>query len=154
MHPSNFVPTLHEGGHEGNPAATETSAAPVRQQLLLLEDDIEFARYLKEYLETFGYAVTHVTNGVQGMRKIMAQDFDGVVCDLLMPSLPGDMFYLGVERVKPHLSKRFIFITGHQNNPKVGEFLRKTGALSLFKPFELHVLLETIDVALRERLAA
>jgi response regulator RpfG family c-di-GMP phosphodiesterase len=67
----------------------------------------------------------------------------------MMPNLPGDMFYIGVERVKPKLARRFIFITGHQNNPKVSQFVKKVRALTLFKPFEMHLLLETIQVALK-----
>lgn len=117
--------------------------------ILLLEDEAEFSEMLKDYLESFGYAVTVVRDGVQGLRKIMEKDYDVILCDLLMPNLPGDMFYLGVERVKPHLAKRFIFITGHQNNPKIAEFIRKTKALTLFKPFEMHVLIETIAVSLK-----
>jgi hypothetical protein len=90
--------------------------------ILLVEDDAAFAEIVKEYLE---------------------------FCDLLMPNLPGDMFYIGVERVKPRLAKRFIFITGHQNNPKISEFIKKVRALTLFKPFEMHTLVETINVALK-----
>jgi DNA-binding response OmpR family regulator len=136
------------------PAETKTydvsdELLPAARTILLLEDDLEFADTLKEYLESHNYSVTIAPDGVQGMRRIMEKDFDVIICDLLMPNLPGDMFYVGVERVKPHLARRFIFITGHQNNPTVTEFVKKVRALTLFKPFEMHVLLETILVAIR-----
>ena len=117
--------------------------------ILLVEDDAAFAEILKEYLESYDFSVTVACDGVQGMKRVMEKDFDIIICDLLMPNLPGDMFYIGVERVKPKLAKRFIFITGHQNNPKISEFVKKVRALTLFKPFEMHVLLETINVALK-----
>jgi DNA-binding NtrC family response regulator len=117
--------------------------------VLLVEDDAAFAEILKEYLESYDFSVTIACDGVQGMKRVMEKDFDIIICDLLMPNLPGDMFYIGVERVKPKLAKRFIFITGHQNNPKISEFVKKVRALTLFKPFEMHVLLETINVALK-----
>lgn len=117
--------------------------------ILLVEDDAQFSQILKEYLESFDYSVTVACDGVQGMKRIMEKDFDLIICDLLMPNLPGDMFYIGVERVKPQLAKRFIFITGHQNNPKIAEFVKKVRALTLFKPFEMHVLIETIGAALK-----
>lgn len=119
------------------------------KSILLVEDDAQFSQILKEYLESFDYSVTVACDGVQGMKRIMEKDYDLVVCDLLMPNLPGDMFYIGVERVKPQLAKRFIFITGHQNNPKIAEFVKKVRALTVFKPFEMHVLIETIAVALK-----
>jgi DNA-binding NtrC family response regulator len=117
--------------------------------ILLVEDDAQYSLILKEYLESFDFSVTVACDGVQGMKRVMEKDFDIIICDLLMPNLPGDMFYIGVERVKPNLAKRFIFITGHQNNPKIAEFVRKVRALTLFKPFEMHVLLDTIKVALK-----
>ena len=124
------------------------SGAP--RSVLLLEDDDEFAEMVREFLETCEFEVTVVRDGVQGLKKVMERDFDVIVCDLLMPNLPGDMFYVGVERVRPHLANRFIFITGHQNHPKFAEFVRKTRALTLYKPFQLHVLLETIQVSLKK----
>jgi DNA-binding NtrC family response regulator len=127
-----------------------TDEAPeLSKTVLLVEDDAAFAEILKEYLESYDFSVTIACDGVQGMKRVMEKDFDIIICDLLMPNLPGDMFYIGVERVKPKLAKRFIFITGHQNNPKISEFVKKVRALTLFKPFEMHVLLETINVALK-----
>ena len=119
------------------------------KSILLVEDERTYAELLKEYLETFNYSVTIAPDGVQGLKKVMERDFDLVICDLLMPNLPGDMFYVAVERVKPHLAKRFIFITGHQGNPKIADFLKKSRSLTLFKPFEMHILLETITAALK-----
>ena len=64
---------------------------------------------------------------------------------MLMPNLAGDMFYAAVERVKPHLCPRFIFMTGQRGNRKVDEFIRKVRGLILWKPFQMHVLFETIQ---------
>lgn len=126
---------------------SEDHSLEASKSVLLLEDDADFAGLLKEYLELSNYTVTVATDGVQGMKRVLERDFDVIVCDLLMPNLPGDMFYIGVERVKPHLARRFIFITGHQNEPKVAEFIKKTRALTLFKPFEMHRLIDTIEAA-------
>lgn len=139
-----FIPPSGETTYE---LSDEAIGQP--KSILLLEDEVEYAQLLKTFLESYNYSVTISPDGVQGMKRIMEKDYDIVVCDLLMPNLPGDMFYLGVERVKPHMARRFIFITGHQNNPKFLEFTKKIKALTLFKPFEMHVLLETILVALK-----
>src|SRR5438034_11627317 len=82
------------------------------KKILLLEDDREFATMLRVYLEDEAFKVTEVENGVEGLRKVMATDFDIILCDMLMPNLAGDMFYMAVERTKPQLAKRFIFMTG------------------------------------------
>jgi CheY-like chemotaxis protein len=140
-----LVPPLKQKTYD----LSEDFAEETPRSILLVEDDAAFADILKTYLETYDHSVTIAVDGVQGMKRVMEKDFDVIICDLLMPNLPGDMFYIGVERVKPALAKRFIFITGHQNDPKVSEFVKKVRALTLFKPFEMHLLLETIRAALK-----
>jgi DNA-binding response OmpR family regulator len=125
---------------------------PSKVSVLLLEDEPDFAEMVTTYLETMDYVVTVVRDGVEGMRKIVERDFDAIICDLLMPNLPGDMFYLGVERLKPALSKRFVFITGHQGNPKIMEFLRKVRGIALFKPFQMQLLIEALEVIRKKQL--
>ena len=125
--------------------------AELTPSILLVEDEAEFAEMLKLYLESFNYVVTIAPDGVQGMKRVLEKDFDVVICDLLMPNLPGDMFYIGVQRLKPKLARRFIFITGHQSEPKIADFIKRTRALTLFKPFDMNLLVETIKTALKEK---
>lgn len=118
--------------------ATET------RKILLLEDDDTFQEIIRDFLQSHGYEVVAVKNGVEGVREIMAGDFEVVICDMMMPNLPGDMFYLAVERMRPHLCNRFIFITGLRDNSKVVEFIRKVNGTVLHKPFHVDDLLEII----------
>lgn len=148
MHRGRFVPSTTLKTYDVTAEALETSVQS--PSILLVEDDLQYSHLLREYLETFDYSVTVAPDGVQGLKRVMEKDFDVIVCDLLMPNLPGDMFYVAVERVKPKIAKRFIFITGHQNEPKISEFVKKVRALTLFKPFQMHLLLETIQVALKK----
>jgi DNA-binding NtrC family response regulator len=116
------------------------------KEILILEDDATFAGQLKETLETEGYSVAIVSNGTEGLKKILATDFSAILCDMVMPNFPGDMFYVAVERVRPHLCKRFIFMTGHQGDRKIEQFIHQIRGLMLWKPFEMKVLSETIHV--------
>ena len=104
------------------------------KSILVLDDDIELADTLKALLENHNFVVTTATNGVEGLREVMDMDFDVIICDMVMPSLPGDMFYLAVKKTKPHLCDRFLFITGHSDNPRVDAFLKQTNGLVLIKP--------------------
>ena len=104
------------------------------KSILVLDDDIELADTLKALLENHNFVVTTATNGVEGLREIMDMDFDVIICDMVMPSLPGDMFYLAVKKTKPYLCDRFLFITGHSDNPRVDAFLKQTNGLVLIKP--------------------
>ncbi len=113
--------------------------------VLILEDDQEFAATLKETLEDQDYRVTVVPNGAVGVQRILAADFDAILCDMLMPNFPGDMFYLAVQRSRPHLSERVIFMTGYQEDLKVASFLKGVKNRVLSKPFEMRVLFDALE---------
>lgn len=113
-----------------------------KKKILLLEDDEQLSEIIKEFLVMYDYQVISVSNGVEGVREIIAGDFDVIVCDMMMPKLAGDMFYLAVERMRPYLCERFIFITGQQGNAKVINFINKVGGLMLAKPFPMNDLLD------------
>jgi hypothetical protein len=68
---------------------------------------------------------------------------------MLMPTMAGDMFYLAVQKTKPHLASRFLFITGHADNPKVEAFLKKIDAQVIFKPVLTEDLIRMIGFILQ-----
>lgn len=121
-----------------------TESAP-RRKILIVDDDAGFADLTRAILETNGYEVETASDGVVGIKKIMTGDYAVVLCDMGMPNLAGDMFYMAVERVKPHLCKRFLFMTGHRGDRKIDQFVRKIRGLILWKPFQSHVLMESIQ---------
>jgi len=109
-------------------------------KVLLLEDRKDFRQVLHEYLVSCSYQVTSVRSGVEGLRKVMNERFDLIICDMLMPNMGGEMFYWAVTRVRPATRGRFIFFTGHKNTPRIDFFFRRIGATVLFKPFKLSAL--------------
>jgi DNA-binding response OmpR family regulator len=115
-----------------------------RKKVLIVDDDFGFADMIRMILEQHGYEVDLAADGVRGVKSIMVNDYAIILCDMVMPELAGDMFYTAIERVKPHLCRRFIFVTGHNGDRKVDEFIRRVRGMVLWKPFQTHVLLETI----------
>jgi DNA-binding NtrC family response regulator len=117
------------------------------QRVLLLEDRADFREVLHEYLVSrLCFEVVSVQSGVEGLREIMNSRFDLIICDMLMPQVGGEMFYWAVTRVRPATAKRFIFFTGHQNNPAIQFFFQRINATVLLKPFKLAAL----DLAIRD----
>ena len=55
-----------------------------------------------------------------------------------------------VERVRPHLCKRFIFMTGHTGDKEIDTFIRGVRGLMLWKPFQIHEVLDAIKIVLRK----
>jgi DNA-binding response OmpR family regulator len=124
--------------------------APPRRQILLLEDDYELARTLRDLLIGGNFEVDMVANGAEGLKQILVRDYDAIVCDMVMPNFPGDMFYLAVQRTKPRLCRRFVFTTGHRADPKIDGFIRQVKGLVLWKPFQPHELFDAIQIILHK----
>lgn len=116
----------------------------IAKKVLLVEDDPAFQEVMKDFLAENGFSVKAVQNGVEGVHEVLASDFEVILCDMMMPTLPGDMFFRAVERMRPHLCSRFVFMTGHRGNPKVNEFISAVRGTILTKPFQVNDLLEMI----------
>ena len=134
-------------------SADPQSPAPQNEieikSILLVDDDTELADTLKELLESRNFVVAVQPNGAAALREVQAIDYDVIVCDMLMPKMAGDMFYLAVKKIKPELAARFVFVTGHADNPKVEEFLQSIDALVIFKPVLMEELVEMISLVLK-----
>jgi DNA-binding response OmpR family regulator len=117
--------------------------------ILLLDDDTDLADTLKLLLESHNFIVTTARNGVEGLREAMAMDFDVIICDMMMPTMPGDMFYLAVQKTKPYLCPRFLFVTGHGDDPRTNAFLQTTEGLVVFKPVPSDELIQMISLVLQ-----
>src|SRR5688572_1363435 len=89
------IATLRPYMSQPNPVSTVSSPTELDiKSILLLDDDEQLSETLKALLEAHNFVVTLARNGVEGVREVMAMDFDVVICDMLMPQMPGDMFYL------------------------------------------------------------
>lgn len=133
---TDVFPTAVASAHGEEPRPAEAPALKV----LLLDDQEDFRDSIRDYLVSRLYRVTEVSNGVEGLREIMQDTFDLIVCDMMMPKLGGEMFYWAVTRIRPAARLRFIFITGHQNDPTLVHFFRRIQATVLYKPFRLEDL--------------
>ena len=120
------------------------------RKVLLLEDRDDFREVLRDHLAFHSYEVTSVRSGAEGLREILKSGFDLIICDMLMPQVGGEMFYWAVTRARPATARRFIFFTGHQNNPAIEFFFRRVNATVLRKPFKLAALDSAIESVLQK----
>jgi len=131
------------------PEDVAEQAGPARR-VLLLEDRDDFREVLRDHLVSRLFQVTSVPSGVEGLREITKGAFDVIICDMMMPRMGGEMFYWAVTRIRPATAQRFIFFTGHRNNPAIEFFFKRVNATVLLKPFKLAALDSTIDDVLRK----
>ncbi len=115
-----------------------------RKTILVIDDDVDITEVLAAILRADGYRVEVANRAVDGLLRAMETDFDAIICDMVMPCLRGDMFFLAVSRVKPHLCERFIFISGHGDEPAIAAFLGAVQQPVLSKPLRVDDFLEVL----------
>ena len=71
-----------------NAMTTTPSTEPVTTALLV-EDDDRLATLVTEYLNGHGVVVTRATRGDDGLRMAVAQRYDVVLLDLMLPGMDG-----------------------------------------------------------------
>src|SRR2546430_8973699 len=103
--------------------------------VLVVDDDRQLASALQWILADENFLVDIAFDGEEAMLKVKAHEYDVIICDLKMPRLRGDEFYLKAKAVRPGLADRFIFITGFATDPAIAVFLSRHHLKYLVKPF-------------------
>src|ERR1700745_2742473 len=80
--------------------------------ILLVDDDQQLASALQWILADENFLVDVAFDGEEAILKVKTHQYDAVICDLKMPRVQGDEFYLKAMKLRPSLTDRFIFITG------------------------------------------
>src|SRR3954466_1820087 len=113
--------------------------------VLVVDDDQQLASALQWILADENFLVDVAFDGEEAMMKVKAHEYDAVICDLKMPKLRGDEFYLKAKEVRPSLEDRFIFITGFAADANIALFFNKHEVKFLVKPFSIQVLIECVN---------
>ena len=126
--------------------------AETRRALILVVDDEPLvAGLMADVLVMDGHEVDTAKNGREALEKIAARSYDLIVSDLRMPELDGVGLYRELERGRPTLLGRFLFVSGTREPLEYASFLEATHAPVLSKPFCLEDLRRFVRRALPER---
>jgi DNA-binding response OmpR family regulator len=112
--------------------------------ILVVDDDKQLASALQWILADENFLVDIAFDGEEAALKVKAHEYDAVICDLKMPRLRGDEFYLKAREIRPSLADRFIFITGFAADANIALFLNKYEVKYLVKPFAIQVLINCV----------
>lgn len=106
------------------------------RRLLVVDDDVLVARTLVRLLSD--HRVEVVTSGREAMAKLASEgnEFDLVLCDLMMPDVTGMDLYEEVEKKHPGLAGRFVFISGGGVTERSRRFLEVHADRVLPKPID------------------
>jgi two-component system OmpR family response regulator len=115
---------------------------------LVIEDEVETARYIAKGLGEAGFAVTGAPNGLEGLYKATTSEWDVIVLDRM---LPGTIDGLSVLRSLRDLGNRTptIIVSALNNVDERVTGLRAGADDYLAKPFAFPELLARIEALIR-----
>ncbi|GHB43546.1 sigma-54-dependent transcriptional regulator [Mongoliitalea lutea] len=118
-------------------------------KILIIDDERVIRATLKEILEYEKYQVDEAPDGEAGLKKIMEEDYDLVLCDIKMPKMDG----LEVLEKAKELEKnpQFIMISAHGSIETAVEATKKGAFDFVPKPPDLNRLLLTVRNALDKK---
>ncbi len=80
-----------------------------KQNILLVEDDLNLSMVLQDYLEMIGYEVTLCANGDEGFKTFKTRSFDLCILDIMMPKKDGFTLAYEIRQTNSHIP--IIFLT-------------------------------------------
>jgi DNA-binding response OmpR family regulator len=130
----------------------EDSVHPLAlKAILVVDDDKQLASALQWILRDENYLVDVAFDGEEALLKVKVHEYDAVICDVMMPRLRGDEFYVQAKMLRPNLAERFIFITGFAADSNIREFLSARRMKYLIKPFPIKELMACVKELLAKK---
>lgn len=68
---------------------TRTGDEVEKTRVLVIDDDRKLCRLIRDYLEPMGYAVACAHTGPEGLELALADQFDAVLLDVMLPGMDG-----------------------------------------------------------------
>ncbi|HEY1942370.1 MAG TPA: PAS domain S-box protein [Roseiarcus sp.] len=128
-------------------ARTEADCALQRREggtALIIDDDADMRRSLREFLEVLGYAVREAEDGEAGLALLERERPDVMIVDFAMPGLNGADVARSARKMFDDLP--IVLVSGYSDTAIIEERIGD-GAILIRKPFRIDALQRAIDEA-------
>jgi DNA-binding response OmpR family regulator len=117
-----------------------------RARVLVVDDDSDIRRLVRELLERAGYEVVDAANGREGLRTLYATSPDLVLLDVSMPELDG---WQTLERIRDLTAVPVLMLTARDTEMEKVRGLKEGADDYVTKPFGRQALLARVEALLR-----
>lgn len=112
------APALLELAHRARSQALRSEAAThgpdSYHRVLVVDDSLNTREIEKDVLEAYGYHVTLAEDGLDGLNKALADDFDAVLTDVEMPNMDGFTLTARLRQEDKYRNKPIVIITSRE----------------------------------------
>lgn len=113
------------------------------RNILVIDDNFWIRRLVVTVLRRHGFICDEANDGLEGMEKIRADEYDGVILDLMMPRADGFEVIAFLVAEKPGLLATTIVLTADSsrwNDPALAPVARVVQ-----KPFDVNEFVQLVD---------
>ena len=104
------------------------------KKILLVDDNTDYLRLLKEAFSASGYDVHTAEDGMEGCKTLTLPDIDLIISDIRMPRLDGIKLHSFARKTHRYKTVKFIFLSAFKDeyasvpgmNSEIDYFLDKT----------------------------
>ena len=112
-------------------------------KVLVVDDEEDVVEVIQDRLEAYGFTVVTAGNGLEALKKLSAERFDGVFLDVKMPEMGG---IEALEEIRKRDRKiPVIIITSSSTREAAIEAMAKGANEYVLKPFEWEELKAKIE---------
>jgi len=140
-----------EGQFELVEPAPEESPKVTKAKILVVDDEPVIRQLVSQVLTEQGHTVETIDNAASALKMVKSKRYRLILLDIKMPGMSGIELYKQFQKIAPSLTKRIVFITGDVMGKHTIDFLNKTKAAYLMKPFEARDLKAQINRILAKK---
>ncbi len=124
-------------------ATSDGEEDPVRGRILIVDDEDATRAVMARMLRA--HETVEAESG-EAARQLLArdQDFELILCDVMMPEVSGVDLHAWLSEENPDLANQLIFVTGGAFTPRTREYLNHVDNARLEKPFDVIELRKTV----------
>jgi len=116
-----------------------------RRRVLVVDDEVLIGRVVKRSLESHCDTAVETSARAALDRLRSGEQFDLVLCDMMMPEMSGVDFHAAVLAAAPAVAGRIAFITGGAFTAREQAFLQRPGVIWLEKPLDFAKVAELLE---------
>jgi CheY-like chemotaxis protein len=117
-------------------------------RILVVDDEPAICQLLKDLLTRDGHSVETVGDAGVALEMVKSERFNLLLLDIRMKGMNGIELYQQMGKIAESLQKRVIFITGDTLARDTRDFLEKTAAPHICKPFDIRELRKMVNQVL------
>jgi CheY-like chemotaxis protein len=129
---------------EPEPPQQPARSARAKPRVLVVDDEPMIGRAISRGLRE--HDVTALTSATDALALIQrGERFDAILCDLMMPTMPGFDLYDQLRILAPDQADRMVFMTGGATTTRAREFVASRAGAVLQKPVSMDTVSEAVE---------